>query len=77
MKEPAIPQVCLVGSDELQGVDLRDLLRESILGSRLKLLGGVEPGTAILSAGEDEATATAKATTSADSTNPATARTFF
>ena len=54
MKEPAIPQVCLVGSDELQGVDLRDLLRESILGSRLKLLGGVEPGTAILSAGEDE-----------------------
>lgn len=54
MKEPAIPQISLVGSESLQGADLRDLLRESILGSRLKLLGGAEPGTAILSAEEDE-----------------------
>lgn len=54
MKEPTIPQVCLVGSESLRGADLRDLLRESILGARLKLLSGGEPGTAILSAVEDE-----------------------
>lgn len=54
MSEPSIPQISLVGSESLQGSDLRDLLRASILGSRLKLLGGVEPDTAILSSTEDE-----------------------
>jgi len=54
MPEPAIPQVSIAGSESLQGADLRDLLRASILGSRLKLLGSAEAGTAILSAEEDE-----------------------
>ena len=54
MSQPSIPQISLVGSESLQGSDLRDLLRTSILGARLKLLGGAEEGTAILSAGEDE-----------------------
>jgi hypothetical protein len=54
MPEPSIPQVSIVGSESLLGADLRDLLRASILGTRLKLLGTAEPGTAILSAEEDE-----------------------
>ncbi|MEP7364410.1 MAG: Asd/ArgC dimerization domain-containing protein [Acidobacteriota bacterium] len=54
MPEPTIPQVSIVGSETLLGTDLRELLRESILGSRLKLLGSVEEGAAILSAEEDE-----------------------
>ena len=54
MPEPTIPQVSIVGSETLLGSDLRELLRESILGSRLKLLGSAEEGAAILSAAEDE-----------------------
>lgn len=54
MPEPTIPQVSIVGSETLLGKDLRELLRESILGSRLKLLGSAEEGSAILSAEEDE-----------------------
>jgi aspartate-semialdehyde dehydrogenase len=54
MPEPTIPQVSIVGSETLLGSDLRELLRESILGSRLKLLGSAEPGTAVLSVEQDE-----------------------
>lgn len=54
MPEPTIPQVSIVGSETLLGSDLRELLRESILGSRLKLLGSAEEGAAILSVEEDE-----------------------
>jgi aspartate-semialdehyde dehydrogenase len=54
MPEPTIPQVSIVGSETLLGTDLREMLRESILGSRLKLLGSAEEGASILSAEADE-----------------------
>lgn len=54
MPESNIPQVSIAGSETLLGSDLRELLRESILGARLKLLGSAEEGTSILSMEEDE-----------------------
>jgi len=48
MTKKELPQIALVGSESLMGRELRDLLRDSILGRKLKLLGTAEPGTAIL-----------------------------
>lgn len=48
MAQKEIPQIALVGSESLMGRELRDLLRDSILGRKLKLLGTAEAGSAIL-----------------------------